>query len=206
MPQTTSEHPADNVCEQCRKPLPDGERKGSLTSFLFQASFCSCGRDSQKRGVSAGSLSKNVTGEEFCKRCGLRQVEAEKNGSLTGFLFFHTRCKCPPELDKTTMMSELLRSRQSLSDPLFNTLSPNSKTRGREIDLAQGAVIGSTYKIIKLIGRGGMGEVYLAQHQTLGKRCALKVILPEQLNQEAWQRFQQEAKIIANLEHLLLQL
>jgi serine/threonine-protein kinase len=39
-------------------------------------------------------------------------------------------------------------------------------------------VVGS-YRIEKLIGKGGMGAVYLATHQTLGRRVAFKVLLPE---------------------------
>ncbi|MBE2219107.1 MAG: serine/threonine protein kinase, partial [Ignavibacteria bacterium] len=35
------------------------------------------------------------------------------------------------------------------------------------------------YRIISLIGEGGMGSVYLAEHQTLGRKAAIKVLLPE---------------------------
>lgn len=37
-----------------------------------------------------------------------------------------------------------------------------------------GAVIGGRYKIIKVIGRGGMGTVYLAEHYLLGQKWAIK--------------------------------
>lgn len=47
----------------------------------------------------------------------------------------------------------------------------------------------------------GWGEVYLALHQRLDKRCALKVIPPEQVTKEAWQRFKQEAQVISKLNH-----
>ncbi len=40
-----------------------------------------------------------------------------------------------------------------------------------------GAVIGS-YKIIRKLGEGGMGTVYLAQHTLLGRKAAIKVLLP----------------------------
>lgn len=41
-----------------------------------------------------------------------------------------------------------------------------------------GQAVGS-YRVEKLIGKGGMGAVYLATHQTLGRRVAFKVLLPE---------------------------
>ncbi len=72
------------------------------------------------------------------------------------------------------------------------------------IGLASGVTIGGAYKIIELLGRGGMGEVYLARHETLGKKCALKVIPPEQVTEAGWQRFQLEARTVAKLEHLNL--
>jgi eukaryotic-like serine/threonine-protein kinase len=45
-------------------------------------------------------------------------------------------------------------------------------------DPAIGRVIGS-YQILRKLGEGGMGAVYLAQHTLLGRRAALKMLLPE---------------------------
>jgi serine/threonine-protein kinase len=41
-----------------------------------------------------------------------------------------------------------------------------------------GQLVGN-YRVGKLIGKGGMGAVYLATHQTIGKQVALKVLLPD---------------------------
>jgi serine/threonine protein kinase len=84
------------------------------------------------------------------------------------------------------------------------TRGEDDKRKSNSINLARGAIIGGAYRIIELIGRGGMGEVYLARHETLGKKCALKVIPPEQVTEAGWQRFQLEAKAVAKLEHLNL--
>src|SRR5215469_479577 len=58
------------------------------------------------------------------------------------------------------------------------------------------------YRIVRLLGRGGMGEVYEAEHITLDRRYALK-LLPEDFarRSEAVMRFRREAKVMANLEH-----
>ncbi|QLL09698.1 serine/threonine-protein kinase [Mycobacterium vicinigordonae] len=58
------------------------------------------------------------------------------------------------------------------------------------------------YTIVRRLGVGGMGEVYLAQHPRLPRRDALK-ILPAELtvNQEYRQRFNREAELAATLYH-----
>src|SRR5262245_7575973 len=58
------------------------------------------------------------------------------------------------------------------------------------------------YTIVRLLGSGGMGEVYLAQHPRLPRRDALKV-LPAGLtaDSEFRKRFSREADIAAELWH-----
>lgn len=58
------------------------------------------------------------------------------------------------------------------------------------------------YRIIKELGRGGMGVVYLAEHQRLKKKYALK-ILPEAFAQykQLVERFHTEARVMAQLDH-----
>ena len=58
------------------------------------------------------------------------------------------------------------------------------------------------YKIIRKIGEGGMGEVFLASDEDLGRNVAIKV-LPVELarNQEIIERFRQEARLQASLIH-----
>ncbi len=68
-------------------------------------------------------------------------------------------------------------------------------------ELAAGYVVGGVFKIVRRIGEGGMGIVYLAQHQSLGQQYALKVLSPDAVNEQNWLRFQAEAKILARLKH-----
>ncbi|MCI0523925.1 MAG: protein kinase [Acidobacteria bacterium] len=60
----------------------------------------------------------------------------------------------------------------------------------------------SHYRILSKIGAGGMGEVYLAEDERLGRKLALK-ILPEQFTQDVdrVRRFEQEARAASALNH-----
>jgi serine/threonine-protein kinase len=58
------------------------------------------------------------------------------------------------------------------------------------------------YRIDSRIGRGGMGVVYRAEHQTLRRQAALKIIAPELAeNPDFRERFLREARIAAGLTH-----
>ena len=58
------------------------------------------------------------------------------------------------------------------------------------------------YRIVKVIGHGGMSTVYLADQASLGRKVALKVMLPEALADEVSRgRFENEAHTIARLQH-----
>jgi serine/threonine protein kinase len=65
--------------------------------------------------------------------------------------------------------------------------------------------IGSTiagYEIQDRLGRGGMGVVYLAEHLTLRRQAALKLIAPELGESQSFrERFLREARVAAGLSH-----
>ena len=57
------------------------------------------------------------------------------------------------------------------------------------------------YQLLREIGRGGMGSVYEARHETLGRRVAIKVLPQRLASDQALARFQREARAIAKLHH-----
>jgi serine/threonine-protein kinase len=58
------------------------------------------------------------------------------------------------------------------------------------------------YRLIKPLGAGGMGEVYLAEHRMLKRPCAIKLIHPAQAGDpQVLARFEREVRLTARLSH-----
>ncbi|MEO6655264.1 MAG: protein kinase [Pyrinomonadaceae bacterium] len=69
--------------------------------------------------------------------------------------------------------------------------------------LAQNSMIQNRYLVVQLIGKGGMGEVYLAVDQRLGSAVALKRTFFSE-NSELGNAFEREARILGRLRHPVL--
>jgi len=68
--------------------------------------------------------------------------------------------------------------------------------------IAPGTLLEGAYRIEEEIGRGGMGAVYRAEHVTLGRSFAIKVVGAEdQMNQELVSRLIKEAQTASSIEH-----
>ncbi|HVZ32282.1 MAG TPA: protein kinase, partial [Polyangiaceae bacterium] len=65
-----------------------------------------------------------------------------------------------------------------------------------------GQTLGGRYRVTDLIGAGGMGAVYRAEHIQLQKPVALKVLNAEMAShREAMLRFEREAMVSARISH-----
>src|SRR4051812_29971191 len=74
-------------------------------------------------------------------------------------------------------------------------------TDGVNTDDLIGTQVGNL-RILALIGRGGMGAVYLAEHDWLNRKAAVKVLLPELSGRvDLLHRFLLEARETARLRH-----
>jgi serine/threonine protein kinase len=94
------------------------------------------------------------------------------------------------ELFPTIALTERLKAKQARS------------SGGRaSLGAAQPKRLGD-FRLIREIGRGGMGVVFEAEQESLGRRVAVKV-LPRQvlLDEKYLKRFEREARIAANLHH-----
>jgi serine/threonine protein kinase len=65
-----------------------------------------------------------------------------------------------------------------------------------------GQTVGRRYRLLRLLGVGGMGAVYEAEQTSLGKRVALKMLHRHcEHDRDVVRRFQQEARAAARLDH-----
>ncbi len=84
---------------------------------------------------------------------------------------------------------------------ICGSIHPEGEACGARTDSRIGGIV-NKYRIVRLLGRGGMGSVYEAQHVTLQRRFAIKFMLPEYAaNRATLRRFENEAKAAGGLEH-----
>lgn len=69
------------------------------------------------------------------------------------------------------------------------------------LTILPGTMIGQ-YRVLSLLGEGGMGAVYRGEHVVLGRQAAIKVLLPHVAREPVLvQRFINEARVAANMNH-----
>ncbi|MBM4381022.1 MAG: protein kinase, partial [Deltaproteobacteria bacterium] len=72
----------------------------------------------------------------------------------------------------------------------------------RKVDQMIGRLVGGTYRVLKKLGQGGMGAVYLGENQRLDQKVALKFLNSSLVNEpDIVRRFLNEAKTYGRLAH-----
>lgn len=69
------------------------------------------------------------------------------------------------------------------------------------VNLEPNSILFDKFRVIKLLGRGGMGSVYQVQHLHLQTEYALKCLNRQQQNDASWRRFENEARASNKLDH-----
>jgi len=129
---------------------------------------------------------------------------------------FHSALKCDPA-DRAAFLEKACGDDSALRTEIESLITSHDNSDGLveaypfeaamglfkedQADLTVGQRIGQ-YKILSLLGRGGMGEVYLAYDSKLGRKVALK-LLPSGFtqDQDRVRRFEQEARAASALNH-----
>lgn len=76
-----------------------------------------------------------------------------------------------------------------------------SEAEGDPLRKALEAKLGGQYRLIRLLGRGGMGAVYLARDLSLDREVAIKVVRTASDERAMHERFRREARTAARLSH-----
>ena len=129
----------------------------------------------------------------ICQRCG-SEVQTEHR-------------LCPVCLFGEGLKSEALRCSKCQADiddgarfcSECGAAAPSTATGDDAIRAALEAKLRGQYRIIRLLGRGGMGSVYLARDLTLEREVAIKVV--KTTEDQSYERFRREARTAAKLSH-----
>jgi serine/threonine protein kinase/DNA-binding SARP family transcriptional activator/Tol biopolymer transport system component len=105
-----------------------------------------------------------------------------------------------PELQR--LHERILDGDPALGTPARGAPEPaGPKVRTSRIDLQPGTEVAG-YRIERTLGRGGMSVVYLAEHDWLQRKVALKVLSPQLAEDERFrERFVRESRLAASLDH-----
>jgi len=104
-----------------------------------------------------------------------------------------------PKADDPTMAETVASTGITGGDPEISRVTSVTEDEGRFLP---GVLLGGRYRILALLGRGGMGEVYRAMDLTLGQSVALK-FLPEEAaqNPRLIERFHGEVRVARLVSH-----
>ena len=121
----------------------------------------------------------------------------QSSGERTAFL----ERACAGDHELRAEVESLLRSLRDAESFLEMPVIGESADHVPTWQLANGDTV-SHFKVVRPIGAGGMGEVYLAEDERLGREVALK-ILPQDMLLDAGRlhRFQREASTVSALNH-----
>jgi len=100
---------------------------------------------------------------------------------------------------------ESLLAQQNAAGSFLEAPALEAVAKEQAEDQRQSSLLGQqlgSYKIVSLLGAGGMGEVYQAHDTKLGRDVAIKVLPPAMVHDaERLVRFQREARMLAALNH-----
>lgn len=127
---------------------------------------------------------------------------------MTSFLFREVCCLCDREAESSEPKVEshyrLLSTRYHVDGkeaaPFSTPADMNPEDSAAMVQLREGDNLGG-YKLIDLIGYGGMGLVFRCEHVALNRICALKCVAPSMVSKASWEMFRKEAKIAGALKH-----
>ncbi|HEV8131054.1 MAG TPA: protein kinase [Acidobacteriota bacterium] len=124
-------------------------------------------------------------------------LEREPRDRVT---FLDRACQGDPSLRKE--VDDLIRAYEHDGSLVERSIEPSSELiTAPEVDRLAGQTLGH-YRVMSLLGAGGMGQVYLAEDARLGRKVALKVLAPRLVgDSHSRSRFMREARLASSVDH-----
>lgn len=121
---------------------------------------------------------------------------------------FHEAASLPAE-QRTTYLRSACGDDNELRERVESMLVEDASLLDKDVTyVAQSVLPDETplrnfgpYKIVRLLGQGGMGVVYLAEREDLGSQVAIKVLRDSWLSPSRRERFDSERRVLAQLNH-----
>ena len=120
--------------------------------------------------------------------------------------------RCGADMHRASRLQHALRTgedsqhRLSRRSPSESDVGPPSARRSSDYEEDRdpwlGQIVDNRYRVVEVIGRGGMGVVYKVEHQRMSKIAAMKVLHHDLASdREVIRRFQREAEAVSRLNH-----
>lgn len=114
--------------------------------------------------------------------------------------FLYTRA-CHPLVAEAVNLDQFMDTTMTLGMASFCAIFGTYIVNSLQTEAFEAREMGQ-YRLLKPLGEGGMGQVFLAQHRLLARPCAIKLIKPQQaLDPTALVRFEREVQATAQLTH-----
>lgn len=141
-----------------------------------------------------------------CQQCGATSLEnataCPSCGGPTSRLGEGTTHPPMPETMTSVLPAPSLPSRSPLAPEQTAPVTVQSRGLLDSLEQQVGQLIGGRYEVLRLIGRGGMGAVFLARDRQLQRSVAIKrLVAPEEGAARGIERFLREARAIAALNY-----
>ena len=136
----------------------------------------------------------------FCSECGLPTATGDVFCGNCGAIQEHSLPAAPPAPAVPAMLAP-----PQTGGPT-SLLPMNASGNNAGIQLPPGTLLADRYKIVRRIGGGGMGSVYLAEDQNLANRKVavkemIEMFADENARTKAIDDFKREAELLAQLDH-----
>ena len=131
---------------------------------------------------------------ERCQQCGSELEQTARFCSQCGTPL------CTTSVRSSSADAPTTPAITSSDSPTYPTPRKPSPSRD-EVRFAPGSLIADRYRVISLLGRGGMGEVFRADDLTLGQPVALKFLPESMIDRSMLDRFRNEVRIARRISH-----